>query len=69
MIAASLNKPKTINSFLYIDEKRQVYGGIMVGYLKYHYTCKIPRGMGNSGFRTSRAVAQISFSLARKHFE
>jgi nitroreductase/NAD-dependent dihydropyrimidine dehydrogenase PreA subunit len=60
MITAALNKPKTINALLGIDETRRVYGGIMVGYPKYHYTCKIPRGMVNSGFRTSNISTKLS---------
>ena len=45
MISAANKKPRTINSHLGLDETRQIHGGIMVGYPKYRYPRKIPRGM------------------------
>ncbi len=60
MITAALKKPKTINTLLGIDKTRRVYGGIMVGYPKYHYRYMIPRGKVNSGFRISNIGAMLS---------
>jgi nitroreductase/NAD-dependent dihydropyrimidine dehydrogenase PreA subunit len=45
MISAAVRKPKIINALLDLDETRQIHGGIMVGYPKYRYPCKIPRGV------------------------
>jgi nitroreductase/NAD-dependent dihydropyrimidine dehydrogenase PreA subunit len=50
MVSAAGKEPKTINALLGLDEKRQIHGGIMVGYPRYHYPRKIPRGMDDSGF-------------------
>jgi nitroreductase/NAD-dependent dihydropyrimidine dehydrogenase PreA subunit len=45
MISAAANKSGTINTFLGLDKTRRIHGGIMVGYPKYRYSRKIPRGM------------------------
>ena len=45
MISAASKKPQIINSLLGLDKTRQIHGGIMVGYPKYRYSRKIPRGM------------------------
>lgn len=45
IVSAASSKPKAINSILGLDKTRQIHGGIMVGYSRYHYPCKIPKGM------------------------
>jgi nitroreductase/NAD-dependent dihydropyrimidine dehydrogenase PreA subunit len=53
LVTAALKKPGTINTILGIDQKRRIYGGIMVGYPKHHYKYKIPRSTDNPGVRLS----------------
>jgi nitroreductase len=51
MISAAANKSKTINTFLGLDKTRRIHGGIMVGYPKFRYSLKIPRGMNMQTIR------------------
>jgi nitroreductase len=45
MISAAAAKSGIINAFLGLDKTHRIHGGIMVGYPKYRYSLKIPRGM------------------------